>query len=361
MSEMRFFQARWLMLCGVMATFLSLAQAQTAATPPATSATSADERLQSAEETFRAGSAAYQQNDLPSAHVQFEKLVLMVPEVAAAHSAFGTVLLAEGDAPSALVQLELAHRLDPQDAGAILNLAMTYEQLRDYAKSVQMFQLLDQTGNGPSQKLTPQASITYAIAFSAVAEPEAAQKQLEKALIDSPDNAALYDTLGTVLAQQEHYAQASVQIQRAISLDPTLASAHFHLGSVYLNQGNASAAVRELNKATDLAKDNVEYTLQYARALRADNQDDSALAVLQHALSLDPISIDAKYELALTLQAKDNAREALPLFEQVVTARPQDFSALTNLGLALVQTGDAKRAIPIYIRALTINGLSPAK
>src|SRR5277367_1576880 len=134
MSEMRFFQARSLLLRGVMATFLPLAQAQTITAPPATSATSADERLKFAEETCRAGSAAYLQNDLHSAHVQFAKLVLIAPEVAAAHTAFGAVLLAEGDVAAAVVQLELAHTLDPQDAGAILNLATAYEQLRDYAK-----------------------------------------------------------------------------------------------------------------------------------------------------------------------------------------------------------------------------------
>ncbi len=170
MSDMRFSRAPSLLLHSVIAAILPLAQAQTVATPPATT----DEKLESAKEVFRAGSAAYQQNDLHSAHTQFAKLVLIVPDVAAAHSAFGTVLLAEGDTASALVQLELAHKLDPQDAGAILNLAMAYEQLRDYPKSVQMFQLLDQTA--PSQKLTPQASINYAIALSAVAETSSCTK-----------------------------------------------------------------------------------------------------------------------------------------------------------------------------------------
>ncbi len=133
--------------------------------------------LKSAEDAFRAGSAAYLQNDLHSAHIQFAKLVQLAPEVAAGHSAFGTVLLAEGDVSSAIAQLELAHRLDPQDTGAILNLALAYAQSHDYAKSVQMFQLLDEQEElTSSQTLTPQASIAYAIALSATAEPEAAQK-----------------------------------------------------------------------------------------------------------------------------------------------------------------------------------------
>ena len=96
-----------------------------------------------ADEAFRAGSAAYLRNDLHSAHIQFAKLVQLAPRIAAGHTAFGTVLLAEGDARSAVKQLELARGLDPRDAGATLNLALAYSQLGDYAKSVQMFQLVD--------------------------------------------------------------------------------------------------------------------------------------------------------------------------------------------------------------------------
>jgi protein O-GlcNAc transferase len=354
-GEMQFFPAQSLLLYGVLAATLPLAQAQTSTAPAASQNASTDARLKLAEEAFRAGSAAYLQNDLHSAHMQFAKLVELAPGVAAGHSAFGTVLLAEGDASSAVVQLLLAHSLDPQDAGAILNLALAYSQLHDYAKSVEMFQVLERANSGASQPLAPQAAIAYAVALTATAKPAVAQKQLEAALRTSPDNAALHDTLGTVLAQQENYGEARTHFERAISLDPTLAPAHYHLGSVFLNLGDPAAAITELSRANDLAQANTEYALQLGRALRANNQDEQALAVLRPALAADPASVDAKYELALTLQATDNAREALPLFEQVVTARPQDFAALTNLGLALVQTGDAKGAIPFYVRALKLN------
>jgi protein O-GlcNAc transferase len=354
-AEMQFLQARSLVLHGVIVAVLPLAQAQTSTAPPANPKSSANARLKSADEAFRAGSAAYLQNDLHSAHIQFAKLVQLVPGVAAGHTAFGTVLLAEGDVRSAVTQLELARRLDPGDAGATLNLALAYSQLHDYAKSVQMFQLLDQTKSSASQTLGPQAAIAYAVALTATAEPAVAEKQLEAALTTSPDNAALHDALGTLLAQKENYSEAGEQFQRAISLDPALASAHYHLGSVFLDHGDPAAAVAELTQANDLAKTNTEYALQLGRALRANNQGEPALAVMRHALAADPASVDAKYELALTLQANDNPREALPLFVQVVTARPQDLAALTNLGLALVQTGDAKGAIPIYVRGLTLD------
>src|ERR1700759_3960942 len=66
---------------------------RTAATPTS--------NLKAADAAFRAGSAAYQRNDLRTAHAEFAKLVKLAPTVAAGHTAYGTVLLAEGDLHSA--------------------------------------------------------------------------------------------------------------------------------------------------------------------------------------------------------------------------------------------------------------------
>src|SRR5277367_30826 len=73
------------------------------------SAATANSNLKAADAAFRAGSAAYQRNDLHAAHVEFAKLVKLAPTVAAGHAAYGTVLLAEGDLRSAVTELELAH------------------------------------------------------------------------------------------------------------------------------------------------------------------------------------------------------------------------------------------------------------
>ena len=116
----------------------SLVQAQTSTAKSHTS-TDKNENIKAADAAFRAGSAAFQQNDLLTAHVQFAKLVRLAPQIAAGHTAFGTVLLAEGDPHTAAAQLELARKLDPTDINAALNLALAYVQLRENTKAIAMF------------------------------------------------------------------------------------------------------------------------------------------------------------------------------------------------------------------------------
>ena len=87
-AEMQLLPAQSLLLYGDIAVMLPLAQAQTSTAPAASQNTPQDGRLKLAEEAFRAGSAAYLQNDLQTAHMQFAKLVELAPEVAAGHTAF---------------------------------------------------------------------------------------------------------------------------------------------------------------------------------------------------------------------------------------------------------------------------------
>src|SRR5947209_6284115 len=163
------------------------------------------ENLKAADAAFRAGTAAYQRNDLREAHAQFAIAVRLVPNVAAAHTAFGTVLLAENRPKEAASELERAHKLDPADNNATLNLALAYAQLGDYTAAIPLFEAADRT----HLQLTPEQVIAYASALAATSQVPVAQARIEQALTTSPDSAVLYDGLGTLLAQQERFAEAS--------------------------------------------------------------------------------------------------------------------------------------------------------
>lgn len=76
---MQFLRTHSLFLLGIMA-MLPSAQAQTSTAPTSNPKTSANAKLKLADEAFRAGSAAYAQNDLHSAHIQFAKVVQLAPE-----------------------------------------------------------------------------------------------------------------------------------------------------------------------------------------------------------------------------------------------------------------------------------------
>jgi tetratricopeptide (TPR) repeat protein len=308
-----------------------------------------------ATDAFRAGSEAYQRGDLRTAHMQFARVVRLAPKVAAGHSAFGTVLLAENNPKAAMAELEQAHRLDPGDNGTTLNLAFAHVQLNDRAAAIPLFRAADEA----HEPFTPEQVIAYANALEANSRLDLAKDRIERALIESPGSAVLHDALGTVLVQSEQYGEAEMHFRHAIELDPALSSAFYHLGSLYLLEGNPSDALAPLTQAHHLVDNNPAYAVQIGRALRAVSQDEESIRILRQAVQLAPTSIDASYELALSLQASGNPRDAIPLFQRTVKARPDDCSVLTNYALALVQVGDAKTAIPLFQQALGLTPGSP--
>src|ERR1700712_2153221 len=109
------------------------------------------QQVQSAGDAFRAGSSYFAQGDFAHAHAEFAKVVRLTPKVAAGHSAYGAVLLAEGNAAAALIELELAHRLDPNDATATINLATAYSKQQRYKEALVCFGLLPREVVIPSE------------------------------------------------------------------------------------------------------------------------------------------------------------------------------------------------------------------
>ena len=304
-----------------------------------------------AAQLFQAGSAAYGAGDLKSAHDDFAQLVRLAPKVAAAHSAYGAVLLAEGNPAGAIAELRQARRLDPTDGRAAINLAMALHAARQEKPAVEMFAEAEAL---PGIAFAPDESVAYASALAAAGDLPKAQSKLESALGNNPSDPELEDALGSVLAQRGSLAEARDAFQRALTTKPDMASAHAHLGSALLALSDPAAAIEELRRAQQLGDSAAAVEIDLGRALVATGQDAEALTELHKALASDPSSTDAKYALALALQGSGSVRESLPLFKLVATQRPKDAAVLTNYGLALVQSGDAKNALILYNQALAL-------
>lgn len=331
--------ALWLLLCGA-AVFGQHPGGGAAANTEAAGA------------AFHEGSAAFTAGNLKAAQAAFARVVHMVPTVAAGHAALGSVLLAEGDLRGAARELEEAHRLDPHERQATVNLALVRSQLGEAAAAVALFRSLP----GGGEALTPTEALAFATALAQTGQTAEAQTALQGAMsadagASGAEQASLWNASGTLQAQAGQFADAVESFLRAIALDGTLASAHAHLGSALLRQGVADRALAEFQKAVALGDSSLPTQTELGRALVANGQEAEAVAVLRKAVAAHPDSVEAQYALALALEDAGLFGESLPLFARVTAARGRDVSALTNYGLALVQTGDAKGALVQYALA----------
>ena len=138
---------------------------------------------------------------------------------------------------------------------------------------------------------------------------------MRKALHTKPDYAEAYYTLGTVLKQQEKWADAAVSLREAIRLEPELAGAHTTLAAVLRQTGDAEGAAAESRAGVALAKKTTDLQAAVAatnsgkRLMNAGDLD-AAISQFRSAIASTLGYAHAHYQLGVALQRKGEREEA---------------------------------------------------
>ena len=306
-----------------------------------------------AAEAYRAGVDAFSRNDLELAIKNFQQVVRLTPGAEPGHLMLGFVLARLGRTKEAIVELEKALALNPNDTDARTNLALAYEQTGAPAKAIQNFLKLEEAAHAQGHSLPAAVLVVYARSLAATKQWNAATTKMQAAIAADPQNAELHDEFGTLYVQHRDWPEAQREFAEAIRLKPTFAVAHMHLG-VALRALDPAAGLAELEEAYRLAPQSALTALELGKGLALDGKDEEAIPLLQHALELAPNLTDASYQLALAYQRSGRVPDAISLLKKVIAAEPRNAPALTNLGLALCQAQQAKDAVPFLQRAVTL-------
>lgn len=149
----------------------------------------------------------------------------------------------------AVPHLETTHRLDPDDADGLFNLAMAYQETGEFDRALELARtLLAREPDNPAA----QNFVGYALAERGRDLGEA-EGLIRKALAKEPKNGAFMDSLGWVLYQQGKYPAAVTALERAVRLtEPGDALILEHLGDAYVRAGRLDAARRVYRRSHDL-------------------------------------------------------------------------------------------------------------
>src|SRR5581483_2173198 len=311
--------------------------------------------LQQANEAFHAGYAAASNGDLATARQQFQRVVQLAPQIEEGHSALGAVLCQLGEYPAAITQLEAALKLKPADQAAQQNLALAYAQTGAWQKALPIFENLEKS----QAALSPDLLAAYARALASAQQFSAAIRETKAAIAAAPQNAMLYDQLGSIYAQMQNWPEAQNTFAEALRLDAGLASAHLHLGVVLANERQLPLAIEELTTAAQLGPKNAAAQLELGKALVSANQDENAIPHFQQAAALDPNLIEAEDEQARALQRMGKAKEAVPYYQRALAINANDATAHQDLGVAYLQESDLDDAIREFRAGLALAPENP--
>ena len=233
------------------------------------------------------------------AETELKKLVRSSPDFYDAQRLLGRVLLdrsggQEGKVEDALVHLQAAFRISPDDIGTGMTIA----------------QILVSTSR-----------------------VEEAEKVLSAILERTPDNRAVNYNYAQVLTKLGRGTESRPYLERVVTADPTYAPAVSQLLDLYQRQGEWAKAAVLLEPLVDEQPLNVELQKQQAFYYLRAGMSDKARETFEALLKADPKDDRSLFYLAEALNDLDDFEAADSLYRKLIEKNPSDPELLISFAL----------------------------
>lgn len=273
----------------------------------------------SSEEYDERAHQLYNEGNYDDALVTLREGLGLYPTAVELHVGLGYARLARDEFAWARRSFEEALVLDPDHEDALAGLAETLLRFGQIAASIKTFNRILELGYSDDIELMLQ--VTRALFRDGLMED--AERFVDVALQQVPDNAEAVAMRGYIEHRSGHDATAIATLRRALSLEPEYVEARIYLANVLYDRGDYEAALYQFEKT--LPEDHWdELGIWRLMELKKSSQrladDDSLLVPWDDRLvelNEAPDDIDVmlgEIEAAANTRAEDEARHQLELF-----------------------------------------------
>ncbi len=181
-----------------------------------------------------------------------------------------------------------------------------------------------------------------------------AQASCRQALRINPDYADAHGNLGVILQKSGRLLEAEASFRQALQINPAYAAAHCNLGNVLNDLGCFKEAAASLRRALQITPDNAEMHCNLGNILKEMGRLDEAEAAFRCALQINVDHADACFGLGKTLKELGRLDEAEVAYRQAIRLKPDNAPAHYNLGNLLKDRDRLDEAEACYRQALQI-------
>lgn len=316
-----------------------------------------EDRIAEAEEHYRQGMAALEQDKAGEARIHFKNAVQQNPSHARAHYELGLLYLKDQQARSAVQELRAAVDADPAFVRAKRTLATLYYAAGVFSDAASLSQQLIEQGEA-----TPDAYMILGNSLVRLERTAEAVEALTAAEERFPDNAHLKVSLAGALLQAEEMDRARERMEAAAAamardLPMQLLLARFY-ERIHLD-GQAEAVLDRLRRDFP---DEIAVHLASARFLYQEGRFREAEQLLTRVKDQGMVHPDLFQLLGLLAHRRRAPQEALAFFQEAAERFPKDQRSLMLLADYHVFLKDFEQARKTYEQiAAQWPGLSPVK
>jgi cellulose synthase operon protein C len=175
----------------------------------------------------------------------------------------------------------------------------------------------------------------------------------------SPDDAALYGTLGALFQGGGQLDEAAAWFEQTLALAPNNTAASYNLARIKAARGEVEGAIELLEGILAREPNNAIALTARAQLDWARNEREAAVNKLEKARAADPADANSRFVLVQYLVASGRARDAVTVAKELATIAPDVAASASTLGIALLESGQPREAMPHFERARQLDALEP--
>lgn len=262
-------------------------------------------------------SALFNQGRLAEAAALAQAMTVRFPLHGFGWKALGAALKQSGCSADALIPMQRAASLSPDDANVHANLGATLQDLGRLGEA--------ETSLRRALQINPnnvQACSNLGVTLHALGRLDEAQTILRHALLIKPDFTEAYNNLGNTLRGLNQLDEAEACYRRTIQLNPNLSEAHCNLGIILQSMERLGEAKSSYQAALQLNPAYTEAHYNLGIIFQKLGQLAEAEASFRTVLGINPENVDAHYNLGSVLKELGRQDEAIACLRQVLKLKP---------------------------------------
>lgn len=184
---------------------------------------------------------------------------------------------------------------------------------------------------------------------------ETAIDYYQKAIELTPEDAKVYNKMGTAFASKEDYEQAIIYFKKALEIDPYNAYAYNNMGNAYAAIKQYTQAIYCFQKAIEIEPDGAYAYNNMGNAYSAQSNYVQAIEFYMKSINLDPVFAGAYSNMGTTYADLRNFKQAVDCYQKAISLDPYLADAYNNMGFAYYEMKNFAQAISCYKKAINID------
>jgi predicted O-linked N-acetylglucosamine transferase (SPINDLY family) len=291
--------------------------------------------------------ALFNEGRLDQAATAAQSMTVRFPGHGFGWKMLGAVYKLAGLNAEALIPMQNAAAMSPDDAEVYYNLGLTLQDLGRLPEA--------QTSYRRAIQINPdffQAHGSLGIVLQGLGCMKDAEASYRQAIEINPGYADAHNNLGNVMKEQGCLDEAVACYRRALQINPDYVLARSNLGLVLEDMGHLDEAEASFRRVLEIVPDSVDVHCSLGNVLKKLGRPDQAEASFRRALEIRPDLAELYFNLGNTLTELKRPVEAEVCYRQAIQIRPDYAEAHYNLGTYLMQSAWVDEAEASFRSAL---------